>query len=66
MKIKLKKNLLEFKKGEILGYDNDWGIWTRQKTNKEYSTRGTIEEGETVLLLNSVSEMISVCEVLHE
>lgn len=48
----LKKPLLGWATGEKLIYDPEWNEWTRKKTGESYDLRGSIGQGEIVLLLN--------------
>lgn len=57
--LKLKYPLLDFKKGEVLTFDPKWCVWTRKATGETYDLRGSIGEGEIVMLLCYCKETLS-------
>ena len=61
-KYKLLEPMLGWARGELFLLDTEWGEWTRKRTGETFSTRGSIKEGETALLLNYLSKQISFME----
>lgn len=48
----IKQPLFGWAKGEVITYNSEWSEWTRKKTGICYDTRGSIAEGEIVMMLN--------------
>ena len=61
-KYKLLEPMLGWNKGELFELDTEWGEWTRKRTGETFSTRGSIKDGETALLLNYLSIQNSFME----
>lgn len=62
---KLKEPLFGWAKGEHFDFHPEWNEWVRKKTGETLDLRGSIAEGEKVMVLNYLSmETPSILEKL--